>query len=543
MTDRTVKLYDLLPEYIRQKDENLHTQKLLASADDLLDKVYLTLEQYYADNFVDHPDESEPAAQFGLNSQEWLLPYFGDLLDVRQVSPLIEGRRKEISHAVNWRQRKGTLTVVDEVTEAVGQWEVVVQEAWRRLAMTPRLDEPLLPESYFGVQSELDNSQPMEMARHPGLASVTPDFRCASHAIADENNSPASQASIIHGQAIRWRQYYAHGIPCDHQRIDLDGDFHASAFDDVSRRTPDLRESDWRVGHFHPRKLLLHVLQPEGFFQTGRERVRWRQEWLETDTLPSEHFLEYVNLYSELDKTLVFENRQVNESPFKVVEVVGKFIKGQAPDAENASDEYLRWKFCGLILDNSVTIHNGIVDLERCAARSVEVHTVDRFNPVCTAKNSLLRKVRSARGLIKMEYCTVLESCIVEVLQASDCIFNCRFDKDETNDNPPQPLCVRYSIITTQQMPLALDQHFNNLRTGLVLFATEFGMAGCGVIHPASDTQVRYVAEDGTEAGAYHFLQLSLRFTAVRDKLKDFLPVGYEAVVIPDPQLSRLTNH
>jgi len=542
MASRSLKLYDLLPEYIRQKDENLHTQKLLGAADQILDRLHLTLQQYYADNFVDQPDDSEPAATFGLNSQEWLLPYFADLLDVRQVSPLIEGRRAEITNAVRWRQRKGTLTVVDEVSQAVGQWEVVVQEAWKRLAMTPRLDEPLLPESYFGAEPTLDREIPNEISRHPGLPSVTPDFRRGSQAVIDENNVPASQVSKIYGKSIRWRQYYSHGVVCHHQRIDLDGEYHTAAFDDVSKRTPDLRNSDWSVGHFHPRKLLLHVLQPEGFFQTGREKVRWRQVWLETDTIPSDHFLDFVSVYSELDRTLVFESKLANQSPFKVVEVVGTFTKGHPPD-DDFDDEYKCWKFIGLILVNRVVGHTGALNLERCAARHIEVHTSDVVEPVVSATNCLLSRLRTATGLARLEYVTLLDNCVVEALQASDCVFDCRIKKDAPNNKIPQPLCVRYSLIIPKQKPENLEQHFNNYREGLVLFNQTFGKAGCGVIHPASDEQIRYAAEDGTEPGAYHFLQIGLRLEAVQDKLKDYLPVGYQAVVIPDEHLGRLTNN
>ena len=94
MSKRSLSLYEILPEYIRQKDENQHTRRYLAAADTLLDRLYATLQQYYADNFPDLPlDAAEPAAQ------EWLLPYFAELLDVRLVSPLVDGKRAEISNA------------------------------------------------------------------------------------------------------------------------------------------------------------------------------------------------------------------------------------------------------------------------------------------------------------------------------------------------------------------------------------------------------------------------------------------------------------
>ena len=542
MSDRNLQLYEILPEYIRLKDENNHTRSFLAGADTLLDRLYVTLQQYYADNFPDRPlDSGERAAQ------EWLLPYFADLLDARLVSPLVDGKRAEVANAVRWRQRKGTLTVVDEVSEGVGQWEVVVQEGWRRVAMTPRLDEPLLPESYFGIDSTLDPDIPKEMAKHPGLPAATVDFRIGSRAVADEDNHPNSQVSTVRGESYRWRQQYPHGVPCHHQRIDPADGFHTAAFDDVSKRTPDLRTSDWRVGHYHPRKILLQVVQPEGFFQTGMPRVQWRQQWLDDDELPGDNFLEYVTLYSTLDRELVFENRALDQSPFRPVEVRGVFKLGQVPDTGVGSPDDGAYHFAGLVLMNRIEVDSGVAGFDRCAVHHVEVHS--RFDgsdprhlavPVINARDSLFRDLQSATSLSRLEYCTVLKKCVAEALQASDCIFTCLIRKDLPTVTVPENLCVRYSRILPEQLPVNLDEHYHNSRAPLWFFSDHFGQPSCAVIHPATDAAVHHGAEDGTEMGAYHFLQLSLRFEAVRDKLGDYLPVGYEAVVIPDEYLTRL---
>ncbi len=565
MVKRTLTLYDVLPEYIRQQDENLHTFKLLRSADDLLDRVHETLQQYYADNYVDQPDSSESPSAFNKVSQDWLLPYFGDLLDVRQVSPLIEGRRDEITNAISWRQRKGTLSVVDAVVEAVGQWEAVVQEGWQRLAITPRFETPLLPVSYFGAEPKLNSELPQEIARHPGLASVTPDFRRGSRAIADENNIPSSQVSNVYGESLRWRQYYPHGVPCHHQRVDLNGTYRTAAFDDVSKRTPDIRDSNWQVGHFHPRKVLIHVVQPEGFFQTQRVRITWKQQWLHDSTIPSNKFLEHIRLYSALsatgktinwdgpfDPALVFENRKVNTSPFTAVELVGRLTKGSPgeddPEYVDASiqedDPYSVWQFAGIILKNHLTLHHGRAHFDKCAVNKAEVHDSNDEMPVINATNTLFKEVHAATGLVRLEYCTVMSRCLADSLQASDCIFNGYLHKDVPNNMPPSPMCVRYSLIREDQLPIGdgqdLAKHFANHRQRPIFFSEKFGQAGCGVLHPATDDDVKYHAEDSTEPGAYHFLQISLRFDAVQEKLKDYLPVGYDAVVIPDQHLSRL---
>jgi len=67
-----------------------------------------------------------------------------------------------------------------------------------------------------------------------------------------------------------------------------------------------------------------------------------------------------------------------------------------------------------------------------------------------------------------------------------------------------------------------------------------FGEPGCATLHPATAEAIRFGAEDGSEMGAYHSRRYSLLLAAVQDKLNDFLPVGMEAVIIPDLRLHRL---
>jgi len=66
-----------------------------------------------------------------------------------------------------------------------------------------------------------------------------------------------------------------------------------------------------------------------------------------------------------------------------------------------------------------------------------------------------------------------------------------------------------------------------------------FGEPGCAVLHPATPESVRFGAEDGGEMGAHHGWRYSLLVAAVLDKLKEFIPVGMEAVIAPDLRLHR----
>jgi len=543
--ERGLRLYDILPEYIRQQDDNHHTRRYLDGADAVLDRLYQTLHQFYGDNFPGVPGVDAKDTGTGdpdrVASQDWLLPYFADLLDARLLSPLLEGRRTEVDRAVAWRQRKGTLAVVDEVSEAVGGWETVVQEGWTRLAMTPRLNEPLQQESLYGVEEALNRNIPQQMTKHPGLPTVTPDMRLGSRAVRDPDPSVYSQVSEINGESIRWRHYYRHGVPCHHERIDLDGKYHGAAFDDVSRRTPDMRDSDWRQGHYHPRKILIHVVQPEGFFpsqQPGEHRVQWKQQWLDDEELPSDAFLAVVTLYSRLDGTLVFESRLLQTAGLTPIEVRGVFKLGQVPDTGVGDPDDGAWHFAGLSLVNRIEADSGRVSFDRCAVKHVEVHSIDTEKPVLTARDTLFSRLQTACSLTQLEYSTVLDRCVAEALQASEALFTCLIQKDHPTIIPPDPLCLRYSRVHPNQPPAILAKQHHNTNEPVAFFSHTFGEPGAGVLHPATAKTVWFGAEDGTEMGAFHFLHLCQRFEAVQEKLKDYLPVGYEAVMIPDVYLT-----
>ena len=144
------QLWHLLPEVYRTRDEG-DLAAFLDACGALLDRVRETLDQRLADCFPDTPGEGE-----GEPAQAWLLPYFARLLDARLLSPHVEGRRLEVSEAIAWRQRRGTLGAVEQIAEAMtgrryrgsrGR-EVEVQEGFRRVVTTARIGVPILPPYY-----------------------------------------------------------------------------------------------------------------------------------------------------------------------------------------------------------------------------------------------------------------------------------------------------------------------------------------------------------------------------------------------------------
>jgi hypothetical protein len=502
-------LYQIVPAVYRTRDTG-DLKQYFKACGLLLDQIQITLQQRLADNFPDNPLDGTPACQ------DWILPYFADLLDVRLVSPLVKGRRDEVANAVRWRQGKGTLWVIEEISEAIGQLDIVLQEGWKRVATTARLSTPRIPATSFGYDQEVPLTPPAMAARHPGLPAVTIDFRCPSGAVAADSSNPAAQQSTVDGDTHIWRQTSYHGTPC-----------HPDSYEDVSRRTVDFRDADWRVGHYHPDRILLYTVPPMGLFDPNAPRVNWSET-------PSAAFLNLIDVITE-NTTTTYRNKTYGTENFVPVRLRRVIRLGQVPGVLGDAD-FHTWRFEGLILENLLELDSGRVELYDCAARKVQVHSIDFETPVITARDCLIRTVQAAQGLSQLEYCTVLETALSEVLWASDCIFLGRIRKDHPTPTAPDSGCVRYSRIHRNQDQGGL-RFIENTRQAPVMFSSQYGERSCGVLHPATPAAIRHGAENGGEMGAYHHDYLSLLAEAVVDKLHDYLPVGLQTVVIPDARL------
>jgi hypothetical protein len=499
-------LYQIVPAVYRNRDAG-DLKRFFDGVGLLLDQIHATLVQRLADSFPDNPIDGSPACQ------DWLVPYFADLLDVRLVSPTVKGRRDEVANAVRWRQGKGTLRVVEEIAESVGRLEVVLHEGWRRVATTPRLDIPRIPATSYGYPFDVPSKPPSLAARHPGLPAVTVDFHRPSAAVASTSSVPGSQQSTVDGDTHVWRQASYHGAPC-----------YPGTYEDISRRTVDFRRGDWRAGHFHPKRVLLYVVPPAGFFRLDLPVVNWSDE-------PGAAFLELIEVTRRGNLT-TYRNKTFGTENYRPVRVRGVVRLGQSG---GGSPDFHTWRFEGLIFNNQVQLGAGRVEMKRCAARRLVVDSVDTASPVVNANGCLFRGV-TALGMARFEYCTVLDTTVAEVPQASDCIFLGSIRKESGSLAPPDSGCLRYSRITRNQSDGGMELADVTRRTP-VFHSTTYGERGCGVLHPATPNAVRLGAEDGGEMGACHDDHLSLLAQAVVDKLADFLPVGLEAVVVPDTRL------
>jgi|GEM_PF-1384032 len=236
-------VYRNLPE-VDQRNEDLF--KYLGGFATVLDQIRATLDQRLRD--------ISP-----LTCQSWLLPYFADLLDVRPLSPDPDGQREEIARAVQWRQRKGTVSVCVEIAEAVGQAPIIGYEGHRSVAVTPRpgYRQPTLRELGEEGFWEPGLNSPSERATRPGTPAVTVDFRKVSRPrrVEETQPTPLTETSRFDDHEISWQhENPPRGLPC-----------HFGGYQDVSMRTVDMRNPNWSVGHHHPKRFRIYTPKPEGF--------------------------------------------------------------------------------------------------------------------------------------------------------------------------------------------------------------------------------------------------------------------------------------
>ena len=81
--------------------------------------------------------------QFVDLSDDWAVPYIGDLLATRMVSALdTRGRRVDVANTLYYRRRAGTLAVLEGLTADLTGWEGTVVEEFRRLLRHPHGLDP-----------------------------------------------------------------------------------------------------------------------------------------------------------------------------------------------------------------------------------------------------------------------------------------------------------------------------------------------------------------------------------------------------------------
>jgi hypothetical protein len=356
----------------------------------------------------------------------------------------------------------------------------------------------------------------------------------------DPGNSAAHETNFA-GEGLSWRQVNRHGVPCA-----------PGSFQDVSRRSVDLRTPDWRRGHAHPRRLPLYLPPPEGHCSARAAAMNW-SEVLGLGSFDGPHLRirTATTTWNGVSLPLITYTG-LGDVPLRMRGMV----------TFSAAAVYC---FENLWLDNRVQIEAGAARLRNCAARQFKVFTAERDVAVIEARACLFRKLEAARGLVRLEYATVLDTLLAERLEASDSILLPPLRKDTVDDDVPAAGCIRYSrLFHIPAKPILSDppdadaplldndplwrsqgkrsllRCFEGTCTSLqpLFWSDSFGQPGCGVLHPDCDPMFQSGAEDGGELGACHDYRHVLRQRAVLEKLQEFLPVGMEAVLITDRSLA-----
>ena len=76
---------------------------------------------------------------------DWVIPYIADLLDTRLVQGLdTSGQRLDVANTIDYRRRKGTLGVLEQIASNLTGWDATAVEFFRRLGRTRHgLDPPV----------------------------------------------------------------------------------------------------------------------------------------------------------------------------------------------------------------------------------------------------------------------------------------------------------------------------------------------------------------------------------------------------------------
>jgi hypothetical protein len=200
-----------------------------------------------------------------------------------------------------------------------------------------------------------------------------------------------------------------------------------------------------------------------------------------------------------------------------------------------------------LAFNSTLRVSGGRIRLERVAAKRLVVDTIDVETPVIEAVDCLFDEIEAPDCLVRLEGTTVMKGLSCRRLRASDCLFAGQIDLHPAVNDPRS--CVRFSRVPRGFTAPRLDRAALTTAEP-IFFAFEycarkggsrpvdrFGDPGYGVLHPATPDAIQFGAEDGGEMGADHHRATCLAHAAVLTKLEEFLPLGIEAVLVPDPRL------
>jgi hypothetical protein len=103
-------------------------------------------------------------------SDDWVIPYIGDLLGTNLVNQLDpRGQRLDVANTIHYRRRKGTVEVLEELALDVTGWPAHVVEGFRRLARTRHGLDPAVGPAAYPQSSAADVAQLLAAENLTGL--------------------------------------------------------------------------------------------------------------------------------------------------------------------------------------------------------------------------------------------------------------------------------------------------------------------------------------------------------------------------------------
>ena len=149
------RLYNLLPALYRARDgaQCQPLRALLSLIETQYDAVERDITGLYENWFIE-------------TCAEWVVPYIGDLLGVRQLNPApgAFSLRAYVANTLDYRRRKGTAAMLEELAFDVTGWPASAVEFFERLATTQYMNH-LRPNNV--VTPDLRNAASLELLNGP----------------------------------------------------------------------------------------------------------------------------------------------------------------------------------------------------------------------------------------------------------------------------------------------------------------------------------------------------------------------------------------
>jgi hypothetical protein len=150
------RLYHLLPAVYRLRDstQGVPLRALLSLIEEEYGALELDIQGLYENWFIE-------------TCQEWVVPYIGDLLGVRPLYPASPGtfsERAYVAHTLDYRRRKGTATMLEQLAVDATGWPAHVVEFFQLLATTQYLNH-LRPQNV--ITPDLRDTNKLELLGGP----------------------------------------------------------------------------------------------------------------------------------------------------------------------------------------------------------------------------------------------------------------------------------------------------------------------------------------------------------------------------------------